>query len=467
MRIALSTCPPEGEAILNCNPKYVLNEFIKYPPLALLAIVRDVAPHHEVELYDANEYTFDDLLQDILAGRPDLLGISLVTERLYSGLRLASKVKQELPETCIVVGGPHTALYPQETMTHPEFDFMLTGPCELTFPRFVEWYERRGRIDLDTIDNAYYRDNGSEVKHTQLRIPRNIDGFPFPDRKRLDIRKYVSLSDRGIMTTMNSSRGCPFRCRFCNVPRYYMTRSARFIVDEIEEILSLGFNEIHILDDTFNINRARTIEICDLILQRNLKFRWSTRARLLPFDDEMACAMRDAGCFRLNVGVESHDPEILAYIRKGISREDILRSFKIIHKYGFESLVYFIIGFPNQTVEQALETQGFIKVIKPTFVLMNTLLAVPFSDFYFELIESGVYERDYWREYVLKPTKDFLLPSWRGEALDRAFFEVMGKIMKEFYLSPRFIAREVAGDIRHLRFRQLARKVKMGLRMMR
>jgi radical SAM superfamily enzyme YgiQ (UPF0313 family) len=289
-------------------------------------------------------------------------------------------------------------------------------------------------------------------------MPHLLDGYPFPDRKKIDLKKYVSVSDRHPMTTMNSSRGCPFRCVFCNVPRYYMTRSATYIVDEIEEILALGFREIHILDDTFNSSRQRVFDICSLIRKRGLRFRWSTRARLSPFDDEMACAMREAGCFRLNVGVESHDPSILAYIDKHVTREAIVKGFQIMRRYKFETLAYFILGCPGQTEQNARETLDFVREVKPTFILLNTLAPTAFSNFYFELIEKGIYKEDHWLDFVLNPVRDFALPSWRGREKDEAFNEIRDEIMRRFYLSPSFVAKELFSDIIHGDYGKLFRK---------
>ena len=461
MKIVLTTSPFEGETILNCNPKYVLKDFIKYPPLALLSIVRTIDEKHEIILYDANELSFDELTKNIIKDKPDLLGISVVTERLYGVIKLASIVKACLPNIKIIIGGPHTDLYPYETMLHLEFDYLLNGPCELAFPLFIDWLDNNKDAKIENIDNLFYRD-GNSIKCTAQKKIFQLDGCPLPDRKRINLKKYSSLSDRHLMTTMNSSRGCPFRCIFCNVPRYYITRSAPYIVDEIEEILNLGFNEIHILDDTFNINYRRVLGICDLIKKRNLKFRWSTRVRLKPFDDEMASAMKEAGCFRLNIGVESHNPEILRYIKKGISKDDIIKGFEIVNKYKFESLAFFIVGYPSQTTDDAWKTTDFIKEIKPTFILMNTLLALPFSDLYFELIKNSIYKKDYWRDFVLNPAPDYLLPSWRGEEMDRVFIGIRDEIMKKFYLSPSFIAREVIDDIINLNFSKLTKKVKVG-----
>lgn len=467
MKIVLTISPREGESVLNYNPQYVLDDFIKYPPLGLLSIVRNIPAHHEIVIYDAHDTPYSELLENIIREKPDLLGISSVTERFYGVVSLATDVKKHLPGTAIIIGGTHTDLYPAETMSHRVFDFMLTGPAELTFPKFAAWYENRDSTDINSVDNLHYRDMNGAVKFTQTNLLNNMDDFPFPDRKRLDTKKYVSLSDRHIMTTMTASRGCSFRCTFCNVPRYYATKSADRIVDEIEEILSLGFDEIHILDYTFNMNKARVNDICSKIIQRGLNFRWSTRARLKPFDDEMAAAMKEAGCFRLTAGVESHNPEILKYINKGTTVDDIIKGFEIIHRHKLESLAYFIIGFPGQTTDEAWSTREFIKTIKPDFILMNTLLPVPFSDFYFDLVKQGTYEKDHWREFVLNPVKDFRLPSWRGDNMDKLFMEIRDGLMREFYLAPSFVIKEAFNDITHMRFSQLGRKIGMGIKMLR
>ncbi len=464
MKIVITSSPGEGETRSRVNPPYVLNDFIKYPPLALLSIIRNIDKRHEVIVYDAAEFSFAGLLRKIVNDKPDLLGISAFTERFYGVLKLAAGVKSALGNVKIIVGGPHTDLYPYETMSHDEFDYLLNGPCELTFPLFVELLDNNKDVELDQVHNLFYRDQG-RLKLTPQKRVYQLDGYPFPDRQKINLKKYISVSDRHLMTTMNSSRGCPFRCVFCNVPRYYLSRSAKYIVDEIEEILQLGFNEIHILDDTFNINRQRVIEVCSLIKKRKLKFHWSTRFRLKPFDEEMAVLMKEAGCFRLNVGVESHNPLILKYINKGITKDDILAGFEIIHKYRFETLAFFIIGCLGQTPEDAWKTMDFIRQIRPTFILMNTLFALPFSDFYFELIKKGIYKEDHWNKFVLDPKPGYSLPSWRGEKLDRAFISIRGELMKKFYLNPSFIAKEVIQDTSHLSFKKLGRKVGLGLKM--
>ena len=103
MKIILTISPREGESVLNYNPQYVLDDFIKYPPLGLLSIVRNINPKHEIIIYDAHDTRYETLLENILREKPDILGISAVTERFYGVLLLASEVKRHLPSACIIV----------------------------------------------------------------------------------------------------------------------------------------------------------------------------------------------------------------------------------------------------------------------------------------------------------------------------------------------------------------------------
>ena len=101
------------------------------------------------------------------------------------------------------------------------------------------------------------------------------------------------------------------------------------MADEFESIIDLGIKEIHIFDDIFNVRPKRVIEICDEIKRRDIKVNWSVRARVNPFTREMVARLKDSGCQRLHIGVESLDPATLEYMNKKQTYEEIVEFFKM------------------------------------------------------------------------------------------------------------------------------------------
>ena len=353
MRILLINLPKEGETKDFTTPEYLLTDFSYYPPLGLLAIAAGVdKSKHELKVLDTavKGMTIKDTVKYILQYNPDILGISIPTRRLYACKAITKAIKHFKPNLKIIVGGPHLNRFPKETMEWGTVDFALTGFCENTFSQFIETIENNG--DLEKVPDLYYKKNKEIISSPVGEKPIILDDFPFPDRSLIDLDDYKTAIDKDKMTTMYSSRGCPFRCIYCDVQeKSFHYRSAKKIVDEFEEILKLGIKEVYIFDDTFGVLRARIIEMCEEILKRGIKIKWSARARVYPFDDELAKLMKKAGCLRLHVGVESLDPEILKFMKKGITLPQIKNFFELCKKYKIETLAYFITGFPNEPKE--------------------------------------------------------------------------------------------------------------------
>ena len=134
-----------------------------------------------------------------------------------------------------------------------------------------------------------------------------MDQIPFPDRTLVNPAVYGNPGNKSqTAATIVTSRGCPYKCNFCDIPhKNYNFRTAANVADEIEEILSLGINEINIMDDTFNLRRQRIVDICNEIIDRKLKFQWVGRGRVYPFDEELAMLLKKSGCYRFHIGIES------------------------------------------------------------------------------------------------------------------------------------------------------------------
>jgi radical SAM superfamily enzyme YgiQ (UPF0313 family) len=448
MKILLINLPTEHAVEDYSTPNYYLENFVKYPPLGLLCIIPGIDKHHEIKVFDLaiKNLTIDESIKKIIEYKPDILGISVMTRLLYSVYKITKTIKEKLKNTKIVIGGPHATHFTKETFELNTSDFVLPGFGEITFPALVRAIENGSKDeDLLKIPNLVFRTkNGQTIYNPLGKQLLLLDNLPFPYRKYININDYYTAASKSTMTTVYSSRGCPFRCIFCNViEKKFYYKSAKRLVDEFEDIINHGIREIHVFDDTFNLIRQRIIDICNEIIKRKLKFSWSIRARVYPFDKEMAYLLKKSGCGRIHVGVESFDENILKYVKKNTTLEQINNFFKICREHKIETLAYLIIGFPIETKEYRQKLYKYIKNIKPEYFIINVLYPLPKTEYYQTLLDRGVYKKDYWQEFIEHPVPDFKIPYPRSVELQEELVNTAAYYTGKFYLSFNFIVKEI------------------------
>jgi anaerobic magnesium-protoporphyrin IX monomethyl ester cyclase len=193
----------------------------------------------------------------------------------------------------------------------------------------------------------------------------NLDRIPFPARDLLPNAQYIRFGKRAYghsITTVMSTRGCPFQCEFCSNVVFgssYRERSAGNVVDEIEQALRLGYERISFADDVFTLNAARVTEICEEIARRRLRFGWECLGRVDSFDRATAALMKQAGCFRVFFGIESGNDGVLKLMNKRITTAQARRSVHAAHDAGLEVGAFFILCYPGETDDTVLDTLRF------------------------------------------------------------------------------------------------------------
>ena len=464
MKILLINAPREGEVAEFTAPNFLGNDFFHMPPLGLLAIAAEVNPLHDLKVFDpvTKNMSIQDVVRYVSDFKPDLLGISVVSRRLYPAITFLCQVKAVLPDMITVAGGPHINDFPMETMQLGSVDYAMTGFCEKSFPMLVETLseDRSRRPGIENIPGLHYFADGAIQSNPIPSRPIILDDLPFPKRELLDFKDYFSMADQGQMTTILTSRGCPYKCTFCDVQeKDYYYRSTESIVDEFEDILSLGISEIVIFDDTFNMGRKRVIDMCKEILHRGLKVKWSARVRAHPMDREMLKIMKKAGCIRLHCGIESIHPKSLKNMKKKITLAHIKDFFSMCNEFNIDTLAYFILGFPEEDENYRKNFINEIKKLKPTFIEVCVLFPLAQTPMYRELLENGTFKKDYWYEFFKNPVKDWELPPFREPSLQEELQNIVVTSYKKFYLSPRFIMKDLQ---RNTTFDNFMRKIKLA-----
>jgi anaerobic magnesium-protoporphyrin IX monomethyl ester cyclase len=468
MKILLVYPPREGEVRELITAEFVNYDFFNFPPMGILAIAANVHPRHDLKVLDCltRKMSIDDTVNYIVDENPDVLGISVVSRRLYPSNMVAEKIKKLLPDTKIVAGGPHINDFPMETMSLGNYDYALAGYCEFTFPQLVEFLDNpdNSSHSLEDIPGLYFMDKGKVHTNPPSDVPIVLDDYPYPKRELIELDDYYTASTHQSMTTLYTSRGCPYKCSFCDVQdKTYHYRSTKSIVDEFEYILSLGIKEIHIFDDTFNMGRKRVVDMCEEIIRRGVNVSWNARVRAHPFDREMLSLMKESGCNQLRCGVESLLPASLKNMKKKITLDHIKSFFSLANEAKIPTFGYFILGFPEEDEKYRQRFFDEMLELKPSYMFLSVLSPLARTPLYDSLLKTGVYKKDYWADFFKKPVKDFDLPLCRPKALQDELWAMLDESYKKFYLSPRFI---VADLKRNASVKMLGLKAKLAFNLM-
>jgi len=420
-----------------------------FPPMGILYLAGAVraAGRHDVRVLDC---IVDRLSPDMIASRvkdyaPDVVGFTVYTPNLFDALIVSRRVRQALPGVKLVWGGPHTMLFPDESMAQPEVDFLVTGEAEETFPAFLDALE--SGTGYDHIPGIWYRD-GAVVKHTgPAAYVQDINALPFPAFDMLDFRRYYSAIGTGRpVGTICSSRGCPFHCTFCCKPySTYRSRSVDNILAEMERYYAEGIREFFFFDDLFNASAKRVKDIARIILEKNwTDVVWSFRGRVDAIDEDMLKLARKAGCHQILFGVEDASDEGLKAIKKKITVDQVRRAMQLCRKHGILTSTNWIIGFPHhRTRQHILNLIDNAVSIDSDFAQFNICIVYHGTEIFEEGAAKGLFDRDIWRKHALNPIPNFIEPIWEEHLSRRELSELLKLCYRRFYFRPISILRKL------------------------
>lgn len=409
------------------------------PPMGIAyiaAVLRDRG--HTVKIADFNVTD-----EKVDFSQFDVVGISADTSRYKSSLRLAKEAKDS---GCrVVMGGPHVSYMDEEVLSTGLCDYVVRSEGEETMSELLDCIEGG---DVSSVKGLSYR-NGNALHRTAPRgFIQDLDSL-VPARDLLDMKAYRHLEmAKRKMTSVLTSRGCPFGCSFCCSTEFsgrkWRTRSPLKIVDEIEDIVTNhGFNGIAFLDDNFTLDAKRVIGICDEIMRRSLDIYWwcFSRADTLLKNEEMVRKMSEAGAKYIFIGFESrHQRTLDSYNKKttGTMARDVSA---LLRKYRISVHGSFIIGNVDETKEMVLDTVRYAREINPEAVQFSILTPYPGTKLYEETRDSILtYDWDLY---------DCLHSVVKTDHLSQQELETMlRKAYMSFYLSPRKIAAGLMSGMR-------------------
>ncbi len=332
----------------------------RFPPLGIGYVAASLqAAGHKVDLLDCTFLTREAASQRAMESRAEVVGIYCMVTMLEDCLRLARQLRSRT--RLMLAGGPLPTCDPGLFLD--DFDFVARGEGEKTAVELLRAFEQGE--DLRTVKGIAYKEAG-QVHFTEDRpFNRDLDGLPFPARQCLPNDQYICNGRQKYgysITTVMSTRGCPYRCEFCSNVVFggsYRERSPASVVAEIEQVLQLGYDRISFADDVFTMKKARVLSICEEIERRGLHFRWECLGRVDSLDAPTAAEMKQAGCTRIYFGIESADEAILRLMNKQITPAQARRAVEIAHAAGIETGAFFILFYPGETKPTVLKTLRF------------------------------------------------------------------------------------------------------------
>jgi anaerobic magnesium-protoporphyrin IX monomethyl ester cyclase len=337
---------------------------------------------------------------------PQLVGINSVTMNFPIASRIIKDCKEVDANTITVIGGPHASFTFQDIMLNmPWIDMVVIGEGEQTMLAVA-----KGNEILGDINGLAFRKNGNVVLTKQRNFIEQLDYLPVP-RHLFPVDKYLPSNPKSGMIT---GRGCPFDCIFCvgyrMVGKKKRYRKPGLVVDEMEQILDLGFMGINIVDDLFTLNKKHVYAICDEIRSRHLKFNWACFARVDTVDNELLSIIADAGCNCICYGVETADPEMLKTLKKKITTKEVAVAVASTQQAGIEAMASFILGLPGETEETLMNTINFAHDLKATCAI-HALAPFPGTELYENAEKLGIkILTDDWSRYnaneAITETKD-------------------------------------------------------------
>lgn len=320
-----------------------------------------------------------------------VFGVSIMFSRDWLLSRaFLRELKKEFPQAKIVVGGEHvTACADYVLHDCPEIDFVVRGEGEETFTSLLKALVESS--DIAAVDGIVYRQREKVIFNRPRNRIQNIDSIPLPAWDLLPIRSYIDNSynlgfNLGRSMPMLASRGCPFQCTFCSNPQMWTTawnaRSPELVVAEMKQyIWEYQVTNFDFFDLTTIVKKSWIIEFCQLLVKENLNITWQlpsgTRSEAL--DEEVTSWLYKAGCRSIIYAPESGSPEELKRIKKKVNLDKMLKSMRSTYLNGVRMKVNIVMGFPDATLRDVLNTYWFF--VRMAWVGVNDVGCFAFSPY--------------------------------------------------------------------------------------
>ena len=419
--------------------------------LAYLAAVL-VKNGFEVEVLDALAEGLDLKGLEIYLNRKhyDVICITTNTPDWKTVIKNLEIVRKIYPKSYIIVGGPHinamtkinrvSELFEQSG----NFDIAVYGEGEVTLLEIVQNIEKN-RAVYDLPGTICRLPDGTIKQNASRDLIKNIDTIPFPALDLFPLSKYSrtpSSYKRIPVRSVITTRGCPYSCIFCDRGAFghsVRKRSIENIMEEVDQLVKkYGTKEIRFWDDVFTMDENRVLNLCLKLEKYDLT--WSCNGRVNMITERMLKAMKKAGCWEVDFGIESGNDSILKSIHKQFTVRQANEAISLVKKYGMEVRAFFILGFPGETQSTVEDTINFSLNPKIDYATFYLPQAYPGTELFEIAVKENALESDF-SKYLITGS----VPSYINKEIGLEKIQIMQKTAyRKFYKRPGYILRRIA-----------------------
>ena len=383
-----------------------------FPPIGIMSLsaVLKRAGHECVMFDQANPETPNEvIIEEIRRQRPALVGLSFLSTTSYPYAKiLARQIRAVDAEVRLAFGGVFATLNAQLVKLQcPEVDFVCRGDGEQLLLDLVERLEAP-----ESVAGVTWTKDGQLVHNPNRVLDRDLDQWPFPDRESLplDFIESMPLDVPAVLsmerfTTMQTSRGCPWPCVFCDIPIFnegkWRSRSAQHVVDEFTELQQSGYGSVYFVDDHFLLQPKRIEAICKGINDEGITIQWGCEGRVDSTAQHLFPTMAKAHCRTLMFGVESGSQLVLDRLKKEQTLAEVETAVTNAKQAGIEIVHgFFVVGTPDETVEDMRATFDFASKLRLDTFAFNRLCVYRGTPLWLEYLKRGlVNDTDDWYKY--------------------------------------------------------------------
>ena len=364
----------------------------------------------------------------IIDEKPNVVGLQVMSIHYPTALKVAGIVKKVSEDIITVMGHHHPTIFPEDVLSGGKVDYVVRGEAEYTFTKLLGALAGKGKVK-DILGISYIDDN--RIIHNPDRpIETNLDALGYPERE-LFMKANELIPDD--FHSVMSARGCPFPCTFCGTSNMWgkkvRYRSVPHIIEEMKKLKAFAEDRLIVFqDDSFTLNRKRTMELIKGLIDEFGSIPWSCNTRFDLLDEELLHWMKKSGCVMVSIGVETGSERILQLLQKELNKDQIRKQRKLIKDAGISLNAFFMLGLPTETKETMYETLDFMLELAPQQTHFTIFGPQPNTRLYQMLIDSGRLKEIDWANYSQQNIDNFYVTGMTKEE----FHDVVMDISQKF-----------------------------------